>query len=143
MRLFAPMTREFPVVFFVDQDAPALNYLLAQIEPIFLSHSLRNVGQIRRYVDQMEPDILVLSDRLEYRKKDIRAILADLRAEYTLPILMLVDSVTEQDRARWREWGATDCILHPTRLTDRIDAVTRKILDVVHPRYSSDPEGMT
>jgi len=133
------MVQEFPTVLFVDQDEPALDGILTRIEPIFYSMSLRSPEALPDYVKKWEPDVIVLSDRIDYRKKETSAFLAELRETYRGPILILTECASEQERARWRERGATDCLLHPTRVVDRLDDLARKILEVTSPDFSKTP----
>ena len=133
------MALEHPTVLLVDQDGDSLDRILVAIEPIFDAYSLRSPGSLLRYVQRLEPDLVVLSDRLSFRRKETPAFLAALRAEFRGPILILTDHVSEKDRALWKERGATDCVLHPTRVADRLVSLTRKILDVTAPAYSRTP----
>lgn len=133
------MVQDYPSVLFVDQDAEALEQILVTIEPILYSFSLRSPASLPEYVKKCEPDVVVLSDRVRFRKKEAPAFLAALRETYRGPILVLTECASEQERAKWKERGATECVLHPTRVRHRLDQLTRKILDLASPDYSGTP----
>ena len=133
------MVQDHPSVLFVEQDREDLDRILLEIEPILYSISLRSPGAICEYAIKWRPDVIVLSDRVTFRKKRAPAFLAALREVYSGPILILTDCLSENEVALWKERGATDCILHPTRFRDRLDHMTQRILDVTAPDYSKTP----
>lgn len=121
------MTDPLPTVLFVDEDESALHRILLQIEPIYSVFSLRSPAQIFRYIERVRPEVIVLSDRLEYRKQDVRALLTQLRERFDGKIVILSERATEQDRILWKERGADECLLHPTREHSRLDDLSRRI----------------
>lgn len=119
-----------PTVLFVDEDESALHRLLLRIEPLYSVFSLRTPGQIFRYIERIRPEVIVLSDQLEYRKRDVRALLPLLRERFTGKIIVLSEEGSGRDRAVWTELGADDCFIHPTRERSRIDILSRRIIDL-------------
>ncbi len=117
-----------PTVLFVDEDVDALNRIFLHVEPVFLALSLRSAGPLHRYVERFQPDVVVLSDRLRFRRKDARALVDELRKRYDGRILVLSERPDGRERELWRRLGADDCLLHPTRLRDRLESLTRGIL---------------
>lgn len=124
------MTVPLPTVLFVDEDESALHRILLQIEPIYSVFSLRSASQIFRYLERVRPEVVVLSDRLEYRKGDIRSLLPILRERFAGKIIVLSEESSDRDRALWTELGADDCFVHPTRERSRIDGLSRRIIEL-------------
>lgn len=133
------MLQDHPSVLFVDQERDDLDRILVEIEPIFYSLSLRSPAALCEYATKWHPNVIVLSDRIAFRKKKAPAFLAALREVYQGPILILTECLSEKETALWRERGATDCVLHPTRVRDRLEALTQRILDLTAPTYSNVP----
>lgn len=135
------MSDPLPSVLFVDEDENALHRLLLKIEPLYSVFSLRSPSQIFRYIDRVRPEVIVLSDRLEYRKRDVRALLPILRERFGGKIIILSEAASDRDRANWSELGADDCYVHPTRERTRIDTLSRRIIELaaeVHLRSGGD-----
>jgi DNA-binding response OmpR family regulator len=135
------VTDPLPSVLFVDEDEDALHRLLLRIEPLYSVFSLRTPSQIFRYIDRIRPEVVVLSDRLEYRKRDIRALLPVLRERFAGKIVILSEGSSEGDRALWTELGADGCFLHPTRERSRIDLLSRRIIDLAAEVHLRAREG--
>lgn len=124
------MRDPLPTVLFVDEDESALHRILLQIEPIYSVFSLRSPSQIFRYIDRVHPEVIVVSDRLEYRKRSLRELLPKLRERFRGKIIILTEQTSERDRALWKERGADECLLHPTREQSRLDELSRRINDL-------------
>lgn len=123
------MRDQLPTVLFVDEDETALHRILLKIEPLYSVFSLRSTSQLFRYLQRIEPEVVILSDKLEVRKSDLRSFLPTLRERFNGIILVLTDDASDGGRALWKERGADDCFLHPTRERSRIDLLSRRILD--------------
>ena len=128
------MQNKAPIVLFADEDAQALDQILLRIEPTFTTVSLRTVAPLMGYVRRLHPDVVVLSDRLRYRRQDSRRILSRLCEEYRGAIILLTDCLAESERLHWMERGAHDCLLHPTRTTERILRLADRIFELAHRR---------
>jgi hypothetical protein len=124
------MRDPLPTVLFVDEDETALHRILVKIEPLYSVFSLRSTSQLFRYIQRIEPEVLVLSDKLEFRKRELRFFIPLLRQRFHGKIVVLTDNATDGARAFWKEVGADDCCLHPTRERSRIDSLSRRIIDL-------------
>ena len=119
-----------PSVLFVDQDPEALSWILQKVEPFFTAYSLHSTGPLIRYLETIKPDVIVLSDRLEYRKRDVSALLTTLRESFQGRIILLTECAGQTKQALWKERGADDCVLHPTRVRDRLDHLSKRIVEL-------------
>ena len=140
----ASVMNSLPTVLFVDEDNDSLSRILLDLEPIFPTLSLRFPGALLDYVERLRPEVVAVSDQIRYRKKDARAYVAALRERFKdkAKIIVLAESCSEPERAAWRERGADDLALHPTRVRPRMDILSQKILDLALPGYSHSPEGI-
>ncbi len=130
--------RSAPTLLFVDQDPQALTPLLMEIEPIYPTFSLRAVGELEAYTVGLRPGVVLLSDRLSWRRKNTVGLLAQLRTYYKGPIFVMVDDATDAVRAHWREAGANDAVAHPGRVRDRMRLMEKEILAVAAPSYATE-----
>jgi hypothetical protein len=117
---------------FVDPDEDALNRILTVIEPVVRTISLRTWRPILGYIQTYQPQVLVLSDRVAGGEAKLRAVIADIRAHSTVPVLLLVDELTPDVTAYWKDAGVAGLMVHPTRMEARIDAMLQRILSLAH-----------
>lgn len=90
-------------------------------------HTLPDGSQLEPTLRQNQPDLLILDVMMPGR--DGLDLLADLRAEFSLPVIMLTAKGEEADRIVGLELGADDYLpkpFSPRELLARIKAVLRR-----------------
>ena len=121
---------DYPTVLFVDDDPDALNSILVDIEPRITSYSLRTAGSMSEYIKKIRPEIVVVSDRLTHEEKGAFELVSELRTQYRGRIVVLTECIDLEERERWQETGVDACVLHPTRLKDRLRDLSQTILNL-------------
>jgi two-component system OmpR family response regulator len=115
-------------VLVVDDDAEIRALLGEYLERNGFRVSLAPDGrEMRRALDSSRPDIVVLDVML--RGEDGLALCRDLRAQSSLPVIMLTARVDEVDRIIGLEMGADDYLpkpFNPRELLARIKSILRR-----------------
>jgi two-component system, OmpR family, response regulator len=115
-------------VLVVDDDAEIRALLGEYLERNGFRVSLAPDGrEMRRALDASRPDIVVLDVML--RGEDGLALCRDLRAQSSLPVIMLTARVDEVDRIIGLEMGADDYLpkpFNPRELLARIKSILRR-----------------
>jgi len=130
LRLPLFMSLPIPKVLFVDEDPEAIHEILLKIEPLLLAYSLRRADALDRYIEEVRPHIVVLSDRVKNRRRDARLILSKLREYFRGKVLILTECITQAEEARWKERGADACLLHPTRSRPRLRQLSSRLTEL-------------
>ena len=124
-------------VLVVDDDAEIRALLGEYLERNGFRVSLATDGrEMRRALDASRPDIVVLDVMLP--GQDGLALCRDLRAQSSLPVIMLTAKVEEVDRIIGLEMGADDYLpkpFNPRELLARIKSILRRTraLPPAHP----------
>jgi two-component system OmpR family response regulator len=115
-------------VLVVDDDAEIRALLGEYLERNGFRVSLATDGrEMRRALDASRPDIVVLDVMLP--REDGLALCRDLRAQSSLPVIMLTAKVEEVDRIIGLEMGADDYLpkpFNPRELLARIKSILRR-----------------
>jgi two-component system OmpR family response regulator len=115
-------------VLVVDDDAEIRALLGEYLERNGFRVSLATDGrEMRRALDSSRPDIVVLDVML--RGEDGLSLCRDLRAQSTLPVIMLTARSDEVDRIIGLEMGADDYLakpFNPRELLARIKSILRR-----------------
>ena len=129
------MSKQYPVVLFIEDNDEAYNSIGLHIEPVFSSMRVAKARFAKRYLTDPRPDVVVISDNVSDQFRDAGEILQGIRSEYAGPILILTECISPLERTAWLERGATETILHPTRLKPRLKEMTREILGIAAMRH--------
>ncbi len=119
-----------PRVLVVDEDRNALQLMFMRIEPVFTAVSLGSAQPLGRYLKEIQPDVVVLSDRLKWGHQKAAELVPRIRKECDARVLVLTECIPDGEAARWREWGASGTLLHPTRVETRLARFTEAVMDL-------------
>jgi len=125
-------------VLLVDDDEKLLNLVKEYLEGYgFQVLTLPDGSAVIKTIPKQSPDIVILDIMLP--GKDGLDILKEIRAKYSLPVIMLTAKGEDADRIVGLELGADDYLpkpFNPRELLARVKAVLRR------PSYLEDEEGV-
>ena len=125
-------------VLLVDDDEKLLKLVKEYLEGYgFRVHTLPDGSAVTKAIAKQSPDIVILDIMLP--GKDGLDILREIRAEYSLPVIMLTAKGEGADRIVGLELGADDYLpkpFNPRELLARVKAVLRR------PPYLEDEESI-
>jgi chemotaxis response regulator CheB len=124
------LRRHLPILVAADDDWEALGRMLefmADYEVI----SVKNWPKLKDAVERFEPDLVLLADTLRSPRMTAENMVARLFTEFRSRIVILSDSISHDQTAWWRERGAVDCLLHPTKVRGRMLTLLGKVRDLV------------
>lgn len=128
--------RTAPILVAADDDWEALGRmveLMADYEVI----SARTWPKLRSAVERFQPDLVLMADTLRYPRMTAQKMVARLFSELRARIVVLSEFVSPDHVARWRERGAVDCLLHPTKVRGRMVALLERMFDLIYRKQTN------
>jgi hypothetical protein len=91
---------------------------------------LRTWPQLLRAMDRLAADFVLLADTVLHRRMTARMMVAELYRERGAKVVVLSEFARPEEVTAWREWGAIDCLPHPTKPHARALSLRRRLLGV-------------
>jgi hypothetical protein len=94
--------------------------------------SIHSWPKLEDAVAKFEPELVLMADTLHYPRVSAKRMVECLFRDYDSRIIVLSEFVSPEIAAKWRERGAVDCVLHPTKVRGRMMALLKGVFNFVH-----------
>lgn len=115
-----------PILVIADDDRKALCDLVEML-PDYHVVTAHNWSKVREYTETFEPDVVLMADTLQDPEDSFPTMVERLFRVFHARVIVLSDFLSPDAPAKWRERGAVDCVLHPTRSLMRLAHLKRRI----------------
>jgi DNA-binding response OmpR family regulator len=118
-----------PILVAADDDWEALGRMVLMLQDCD-TIPVSTWPKLKDAVERFQPDLVLLADTIRYPRSSAERIVERLYSEQKASVLLLSEFVTPEATATWRERGAADCMLHPTKHLMRMSRLKERIYEL-------------
>ena len=119
-----------PIFILADDDREATQRFLERANEEWFYVAVPNPRQVVCYAKRFATTAVFLSEPISYPKGGAAKLLQELLDEVESPVIVLTEEWGPGVTAKWKRMGASDCLLHPTRVVRKMESVRAKMQEL-------------